>query len=121
MRVLNRAEPGPAHTFAAAFGHVVLERSGDICDGHIRACVRVREKRVQGVDPAADEQERRLRDAERGEHVVVRHAYDRDVRPGGCPELGQDRGEVLRQRGALRCTTGRFEKAAEDVELSVEA
>ena len=100
---------------------VVFEGACDVGDEITRRGVRVDQGRVEVIDAAADEQLRRIGDADRCEDVVVGHGHDRDVRAGRRAEVSQDRAKVLYDPRGLRRAAGRLEQAIDFVPLRVEA
>ncbi len=122
MDVAERAEPRPVADVCGTVHQVlVFEGACYVGDGIARRGVRVDQGRVEGIDAAADEQQRRIGGAERREHIVIGHGHDRDVRAGRRAEVGQDRAQVLHHPRRLRRAAGRLEQAGDFVALRVEA
>jgi len=110
-----------SQTCAAQFTRLSFSKAPATSATITRRGVRVDQGRVEVIDAAADEQLRRIGDADRCEDVVVGHGHDRDVRAGRRAEVGQDRAQVLHHPRRLRRAAGRLEQAGDFVALRVEA
>ncbi len=106
-----------SQTCAAQFTRLSFSKAPATSATITRRGVRVDQGRVEVIDAAADEQLRRIGDADRCEDVVVGHGHDRDVRAGRRAEVGQDRAQVLHHPRRLRRAAGRLEQAGDFVAL----